>query len=108
MLGIDLYAGMPLSRLFLLFVFMNLRGYSMRDELELDELERCLARVEIRGHLITVAIGVVSILLALFSGRGGAAWSGLVYFAMGPVHGVHGWRSAVFAERIQERLAEEG
>lgn len=74
--------------LFALLALMNAYAYRLRDALELDEVERLLARTAIREHLIHVAIALVSIALALCSQL---ALAGLVYFLEGPLQGLNGW-----------------
>ena len=81
------------------------RAYRMREKLELDELECHLTRVSLTHHLITVAISALSLAIILFDGPPGMA--GLIYFLMGPVHGVAGFLGGRRSQRIHERLASE-
>jgi len=68
---------------------MVTHAHRLRDELELDELERFLTIASIRAHLLTVGIAVISILVLVFGGQPGL--SGIVYFAMGPAHTAEGF-----------------
>ena len=91
--------------IFGMFALMHLRGYRLRHELELDELEMYLTRTEIGAHLISAGIGVLSILLALVAGTWGPFLAGVVYFLMGPAHGVYGARRGKRAEVMQRALS---
>lgn len=96
--------------IFGLFALMNLRAYRLREALELDELETYLTHSEIGAHVISLAIGVLSIVLALVSpGIWGPFLAGVIYFLMGPAHGVYGYRRGKRAEQMHTALltAEE-
>lgn len=73
-----------------------------RRELELDELECFLTRSAIVTHSITVANALLSIGVIVVGGPPVVA--GLVYFLMGPAHGVWGWWSGSRAARIRAAL----
>ncbi len=90
--------------IFGLFVLMHRRAYKLRDVLELDDLELYLTRTEIGSHLISMSIGVVSILLAIVGGKLAPMLAGMVYFSMGPVHGIYASRRATRAEAMQREL----
>ena len=87
------------TALFLTLALLHLRAWRFADRLELDEVERYMTRADIRTHLICAALGLVSIALAWSGGRL-LPWSGLIFFALGPLLGVHGWWSGREAERI--------
>jgi hypothetical protein len=81
---------------------MNLHAYRLRERFELDDIEVKLTRVTMHAHAISVAVGVGSVLLSLaVSGP----WSGWIYFLLGPLHGVHGWRNGVLVQRMIEARA---
>ena len=77
---------------------MVLHAWRKRDQLELDELERYLTVTSLRAHCITVLIALLSITVLIAGGQPGVA--GIVYFLMGPIHAIEGWRRGVGAERI--------
>lgn len=78
-------------------------AYHRRAELELDALELHLTRASIVSGLITVAIAILSLLTVLITGR--PDFGGIVYFLMGPAHGVWGYRSGARARRIELAMA---
>lgn len=77
-------------------------AYRRRHELELDELECFLTRSSIVTHLITVTISSASVGFVLAGGVPGVA--GILYFLMGPAHGVWGYWSGRRAAQIQAAL----
>ena len=91
--------------IFGLFALMHLRGYRLRKELELDELEIYLTRTEVGGHLISAGFGVLSILLVILGGQWGPFMAGVIYFGMGPVHAIYGSRRGRRAEAMHESTA---
>ncbi|MCB9881930.1 MAG: DUF1211 domain-containing protein [Planctomycetes bacterium] len=78
---------------------MVYRAHRLRDALELDELERFLTRASIRTHLITVAIAGLSLCMNAWVRLPGFA--GIVYFLMGPAHGLHGFLVGRTAARMR-------
>ncbi len=77
-----------------------------RAELALDELELFDARGGLRRHCVSVAVGLVSIVLCLVVPPRGLWAPGLVYFALGPAHGVNGYRHGrARARLVASRLA---
>ena len=76
-----------------------------RDELGLGALELFDARSGIRRHLLSVAIGVVSIVLALVVPMRLFWMPGFIYFLLGPVQGTNGWRTGVARARLKATLA---
>ena len=83
------YAG-GFALLFLLFVVQTWHAYRHADILELDEVERLVTRNTLRAHALSMTVGAVALLLALIGGKLGA-FAGLVFFAMGPAHGLLGY-----------------
>ncbi len=76
-----------------------------REELGLGTLELFDARSGLRRHLLSVAIGVASIVLALVL-PGRLFWmSGFVYFLLGPVQGTNGHLTGVARARLKASLA---
>jgi uncharacterized membrane protein len=77
-----------------------------RAELSLDDLELFDARAGVRRHGVSVAVGLVSIVLCAVVPPWGLWAPGLVYFALGPAHAVNGWRHGRARARLVEtRLA---
>lgn len=82
------------------YALLYAHAWSKRAELQLDSAERVLTKAAMHAHLLSAAIGVVSIAIAAAN----AAWipyAGFAYAAMGPVHGVHGWLTGRALERFR-------
>ena len=93
--------------IFAVLMLLTLRAWKQRDRLKLDDRERLLTKSSILGHSLSAGLGVVSILLVAASHAFGVplAFAGLIYFLMGPIHGILGWKTDQKAEAI--RVAEE-
>ena len=63
-------------------VLLNLRAWQLREPLRLDGREKAITRTEIAGWSLPVAVGLVSLVLALTLPIDQIAWSGWVYFSM--------------------------
>lgn len=76
---------------FLLFALMYLHAWRVRDALELSAVERFDTRADVRTALLNVAVGVLSVCIALV-GRDPAslAAAGFIYALLGPVMAVDG------------------
>ena len=73
-------------------VFLNLRAWQLRDPLRLNPTERSITLNEVSGWNIPVAIGILSLILALTLPAEHIEWSGWVYFSMAllvPLHKVY-------------------
>jgi hypothetical protein len=70
-------------------VLLNVRAYSLREPLRLNEPERITTLGEITGWLIPVSIGILSLVLALTVPRPHVQWSGWVYFSLAVLVPVH-------------------
>ena len=74
----------------LVFVLMYLRAYTLRAALELDSLELSVTREEMQGFLLNVAVGLVSMAIAVLGGVGAIAWAGYVYILLFPLQTING------------------
>ncbi len=63
-------------------VLLNLRAWQLREPLRLDAREKFITGGEILGWSVPVAVGLVSLVLALTLPSNQIAWSGWVYFSM--------------------------
>jgi uncharacterized membrane protein len=100
--GMMYFYGLGVIGVFGLLALMVTHAYRLRDELELDELERFLTVASIRAHLITVGIALLSVLVLALGGQPGVA--GIIYFLMPVLHSAAGIYSGARAERIRDRL----
>src|SRR5262249_47176133 len=76
---------------FSVFLLLYWYAYRKRRELELTDLEAFDTREKIQEHVINVAIGLLSITIALKAPLQLVGLSGMVYFLLGPVHTINGW-----------------
>jgi len=90
------------AAVYLVLLLVGLHAWRLRERLELDAREREVTRGEIRMYAISLGIGLLSIAIAALGGRF-APWAGLVYFAIGPLQGIHGYRTGKRVERIAIR-----
>jgi hypothetical protein len=61
-------------------VLLNLRAWQLREPLRLNTREKFITRSEIAGWSLPVAVGIISLVLALILPIREIAWSGWVYF----------------------------
>lgn len=79
--------------IFAIFALLYRHAYSKRAELELSEVEAFDATANIRHHLFSVAVGLISLLLAAFAPLQFAPIAPAAFFLMGPGHWFLGVRS---------------
>jgi uncharacterized membrane protein len=75
-----------------------------REELALTPLEAFDARAGVRAHLLSVAIGTVSIVAALMLPMSRFWIAGFVYFLLGPVQGTNGRMNGAARARLVASL----
>ena len=75
---------------FAILSLLYARAWQQRDALGLDGVERYMTRVYLRGHLLAMGVGVLSLGLAVTHTPWGSMLSGVSYALLGPVLGVHG------------------
>ncbi len=81
---------------------MQLRAYAKRNELELDKLEVHLTLTGLVHHLITVVVAMASMIMVIAGAQPG--YAGILYFLLGPLHGIFGWLSGRRADRLHQEL----
>jgi hypothetical protein len=74
----------------MVFVIMYLRAYRMRADLQLDAPELSMTREELQGFLLNVAVGVLSIAVAVLGGTATVAWAGYAYILLFPLQTING------------------
>ena len=72
------------------FVIMYLRAYRLRADLELDALELSVTREELQGFLLNVAVGLLSMAVAVLGGTATIAWAGYTYLLLFPLQTING------------------
>lgn len=93
------------AAIFLVIALLYRRAWSLRDRLELDELERGVTRQYLQSSFILVGFGSVSALLAFLLPDRLQPLAGWMYFGIGPVIGVHAWRWGVRREALRAAAA---
>jgi uncharacterized membrane protein len=91
--------------IFLLFALLCRHAYSKREELQLSELEVFDAVTNIRHHLLSAGIGVLSLLVSAFAPLALAPIAPLMYSLMGPAHWIYGVRSGRRRKALEAQLA---
>jgi uncharacterized membrane protein len=76
--------------LFLMFGLLYLRVYRQRDVLGLSRLEVMDVKIAAGAHMVSVAIGGLSVAIALFGPGYTPMLAGFTYFLMGPAHWIYG------------------
>jgi hypothetical protein len=74
----------------LVLALMYLRAYSLRASLELDERELLVTREEIQGFLLNIAVGLLSMAIAVLGGIDAVAWAGYAYLLLFPLQTING------------------
>jgi hypothetical protein len=82
-------------------VLLNFRAWQLREPLRLNRRERALTFREVTGWSIPVAVGIISLVLALSLPREQIEWSGWIYFSMAILVPLH----SSFSKRKGERGA---
>lgn len=91
--------------IFLVFALMNMRAWSLREHLDLDEIEELETRSTIVGHFIHVGIALISIGIVLL-GRP-SFFAGIIYSMLGPTMWVHAVWTKKRVEEVRTREAVE-
>jgi uncharacterized membrane protein len=92
--------GLGYMAVFLIIAVLYRRAWSKRGELALTPRETLDARLYAGAHLLSAAVGALSVLWALAAPRGLRSIAGLLYFLMAPVQTVYG----TWAGRRRRRL----
>jgi uncharacterized membrane protein len=97
-----IFYGAGFVGIFSVLAVMYWRAWRLRDVIHLDAAERVAVRGALRGHLLSVAIGILSLLFAVLVPRV-PALSGLVYFLMGPAQGINGYMTGNAVEQAANK-----
>ena len=82
--------GFGFSAVYIALTFLYLQAYRLRDDLDLNALERLETRWEIYGLLCQMAVGLISAGLAVILHGRDVVWAGFVYFSLFAIMQVHG------------------
>jgi len=92
--------GIGFTAVFSVFGLLYYHAYRKRADLELSESETFETRSSVRENALFVAIGLLSIAIALIGGPSQASLSGYVYGLLGPVLTIHGVASGKIKKRL--------
>ena len=81
------------------FLLLYWHAWRKRQQLDLDASELLILRFGFRAHLISVAIGVLSLAINYAADLPGLA--GMIYILMGPVHGWNGYAAHKAHARLE-------
>lgn len=73
------------------FFLLYLRAYVLRNALGLSAYETSITREEIQGFLLMVAVGLVSIVIAILGGEEMISWAGYAYLLLFPLMAINGY-----------------
>ncbi|MCB1008660.1 MAG: DUF1211 domain-containing protein [Acidobacteria bacterium] len=90
---------------FLVLAALYLHAWRRREALPLDALGRFDARAGIVRHAATAGVGLFSIALTYVLPDRQLAWAGWLFGALGPIHGLLGFRQGRARERLTRELA---
>jgi uncharacterized membrane protein len=98
------YAGGFIA-LFVVFALLYHHAYASREKLALSELDVFDARTAIGHQIVSISVGVLSLLIAAFAPLQLAPLSPTVFFLLGPGHWIYGARSGRRRRVLEDRLA---
>ena len=94
--------GLGGAAVFSIFVLLHRHAWQLRDELELNELERYDTRASIRENALLAAVPLLSVLLAWILPPRFLSLAGGVYFLYGPLMTWNGMREGRGRHRLEE------
>jgi uncharacterized membrane protein len=92
--------------LFATFMLLHWNAWRQRESLGLDALAVYDARASISRHFISVMIGVLSIAIAVLLPIDYLPSAGLIFFLMGPAHGMFGYMNGRRREKFEASLCQ--
>lgn len=93
--------------IFLLFALLYRHADNKREELQLSALEAFDAVSNLRHHLLSAGVGLLSLLVAGFGPLELSPIAPMLYGLMGPAHWIYGVRSGNRRKALEIQLADE-
>jgi uncharacterized membrane protein len=90
---------------FVLFALLYLHAFRSRDKLGLSELEVFDARAAIGHHVVSIIVGMLSLIIALGAPLAFVPLAPTVFFLMAPGHAFQGWRSGRERRQLEAEIA---
>jgi len=97
--------GAGFAAVFVIFTLLYLHAYRMRRTLGLNELEAYDTRMWLQENALMVAVGALSVAIAVFGGTRHVFLSGMIYWLIAPVQFAHGLMMGRRRRRLEERTA---
>src|SRR5947209_179376 len=97
--------GVGFAAVFAIFTLLYMHAYRKRRALELNELETYDTRMWLQENALMVAVGALSVAIAVFGGTRHAFLSGMTYWLIAPVQFAHGLMMGRRRRRLEERTA---
>jgi uncharacterized membrane protein len=106
---VDLFViyGLGFAGIFAIYVLMYLHAWRKRDALQLNEYEKHDTVTKMMFYGSYVIIGAISTVIAVTAPPGWLSTAGSVYWIIGPVSGIIGWRRGVGRTRVAPQMAAE-
>jgi uncharacterized membrane protein len=98
--------GLGFAGIFLLYLLMYVHAWRRRHELELNVLEEHDTVTMMYMYGSYVLIGLASVLIGATASQGNLKWAGLIYFMLGPVSAVIGYRRGSQRHNLQVQYAQ--
>ena len=92
--------------LFAAFMLLHWNALRQRDRLQLDALAAFDARAGVRRHALSVAIGLLSMVIAIAGPITYLPLAGLIFILMGPAHGAYGYLNGRARNRLESKLCQ--
>ncbi|HYI13478.1 MAG TPA: TMEM175 family protein [Thermoanaerobaculia bacterium] len=92
--------GLGYAGIFAVLLLMYQHAWSKREELELNDYELYDTRTAMIMYSSYIAIGLLSTAIAIFANRSWIAWAGLIYFLIGPVSALIGFKRGTKREAM--------
>ncbi len=89
--------------IFLLLACLHWWAWAKRGALSLDELERYVTKTEIRSHLLTASVGILSLVLVWLLN---VPVAGMIYCLLAPIHMIHGYMTGKRSDQLLQQDAE--
>ena len=98
--------GVGFAGIFAVFLAMYMHAWRLRDELELNELERYDTHTNMIMYASYVVIGAISASMGALLEGPAVRWAGMMYWLLGPVSAVIGYRRGSGRQRLQVAIAQ--
>lgn len=90
---------------FVLLALLFVHAYRLRDTLGLSELEVFDARSAIGHHVVSIIVGMVSLIVALAAPLAWVPLAPVSFFLMAPGHTFYGWRTGRERRQLEADIA---